>query len=100
MYIVNEMNAVTFLCMSTGIPLPTILWFKENSLLNDSESRVCIGDAGSQLLTSLLYQATQNLTVYNTSSEDTGNYSCLVENDAGSGKIYFELVVRSECLEG
>ena len=99
-YIVNEIDGVTFNCTSTGIPPPTLLWFKEGSLLNDSDSRVNIGDAGNQLLTSLLYQVTQNLTIYNTSSEDTGNYSCFAGNDAGSDKALFELVVRSECFEG
>ena len=95
-YIVNEMDAVTFQCMSTGIPPPGLLWLRENSLLNDSDSRVSIGDAGSQLLNLLLHQVTQSLTIHNTSREDTGNYSCFAENDAGNARAFFVLVVRSE----
>ena len=95
-YVVNEMDPVTFQCTTTGIPLPTLFWFSESVFLNDSDTRVTISDAGSQLLASLLYQVTQNLTIYNTSSKDTGDYSCLAENDAGYDEAFFELVVRSE----
>ena len=99
-YIVNETDTVTFQCTTAGIPSPTLSWFNGSAALNDSDSRVTIGDAGSQLLTSLLYQVTQNVTILNANSDDNGSYSCLAGNSAGTDEAIFELVVRSEYLEG
>ena len=99
-YIVNETDTVTFQCTAIGIPSPTLSWFDGSVALNDSDSRVTIGDASSQLLTSLLYQVTQNVTILNADSDDNGSYSCLAGNSVGSDQAFFELAVRSECIEG
>ena len=99
-YIVNETATVTFQCTTAGIPSPMLSWFNGSAALNDSDSRVTIGDAGSQLLTSLLYQVTQNVTILNADSDDNGSYSCLAGNSVGTDEAFFELVVRSEYLEG
>ena len=91
-YSVNVTDPVTFECTATGLPPPTLSW-------SGSDSRVTIGDASSQLLTSLVFEVTQNVTIQNTASDDTGNYSCLAENDVGNDTALFEFVVISECPE-
>ena len=98
-YSVNVMDTVTFVCTATGIPPPTLSWFNGTTPLNGSDSRVTIGDARSQLLTSFVLEVTQNVTIQNTASDDTGNYSCLAENDAGNDMALFEFVVISEYPE-
>ena len=98
-YRVNVTDTVMFQCTATGIPPPTLSWFNGTTPLNGSDSRVTIGDASSQSLTSLLFEVTQNVTIQNTARDDTGNYSCLAENDAGNDTALFEFVVISECPE-
>ena len=97
-YVVNETDAVTFECIATGIPSPTLTWFVEGSLLNATESRVIFANASSQLITPVLFRVTQNVTIQNATTGDDGMYSCHAQNTAGSNMVSFELVVRCECL--
>ena len=57
-YVVNETLAVTFMCNATGIPPPTIQWYRDQTLLNgtigsdfndtDLNSRVIVDDPNVQ----------------------------------------------------
>ena len=98
-YTVNETDAATFECIATGIPSPTLNWLMEGDRLNATES-VIIANASSQLITSVLFQVTQNVIILNATSADAGMYSCRAENAVGNNMATFELRVRCECLEG
>jgi hemicentin len=60
---------LTLSCNATGVPIPTIKWYKDNVLVVPSNAVVFTG-----------FQ----LTIYNISLNDEGNYSCAVTNQAGS----------------
>ena len=96
-YTTNETRPVTFQCTSTGIPVPSITWYKNGTALTpSSDPRVNVGSPSQQVLSSGLYQVTQNLTITNTTDTDSGNYSCAGTNIAGTNNDGFRLVVQSK----
>ena len=92
-YVTNEMTPVVFQCSVTGIPAPSVTWYRDGIPLD--HSRVSFGSPiQQQLVSSGLYQVTQNLTITNTTDTDSGNYSCVGTNAAGNNTALFELVVQ------
>ena len=99
LYITTETTEVTFQCKASGSPSPIINWYKnENILLMSSDSRITVGPVSEQILTSGLHEVVQNLTIINTTSSDSGNYSCLGNNIAGSQLEAFKLIVWSKLI--
>ena len=97
MYTTNETTPVTFQCSSTGIPTPSISWYRNGTALTPrSDPRVTVGSPSQQLLSPVLYQVTQTLTITNTADTDSGNYSCVGSNTAGTDTALFTLVVQSK----
>ena len=82
-YIVNVTDPVTFVCTATGIPPPTIQWFRDGVLL--SSRVVLIMSEPSQTLvpatmgTGMIYQVERTLT-FNTTDSDTDTYTCEASN--------------------
>ena len=95
-YTVDEMRAVIFQCTATGIPLPMLYWFNGSMPLNGTSPRVSLGFLEVQNLSFPV--VIQNLTIENTSAEDSGMYSCIAENEVINDTADFELIVRSECI--
>ena len=96
-YTTNETTPVTFQCSSTGIPAPSISWYRNGTALTpSSDPRVTVGSSSQQLLSSGLYQVTQTLTITNTADTDSGNYSCVGSNTAGTDTALFTLIVQSK----
>ena len=93
-YTVNELTAVIFQCSATGIPLPMLYWFNGSMLLDETNPRVSLGLLEEQNFS--LPLVTQNLTIGNTSAQDSGMYSCFAQNEVGNDTVDFELVVRSK----
>ena len=97
LYTANETTPVTFQCTSTGVPTPSITWYRNGAALtSSSDPRVSVGSPSQQLLSSGLYQVTQTLTITNTADNDSGNYSCAGTNTAGTNTALFVLVVQSK----
>ena len=94
-YTTNETSPITFQCSATGIPIPSISWYRNGSSLTPSSNpRVTVGLSSQQLLSSGLYQVTQTLNITNTTDTDSGNYSCMANNTANSQSATFLLVVQ------
>ena len=101
-YTVNMGDAVTFECVATGIPAPSITWFRNGTelsnshvTLNDpSESSAMDGDGEMILQTS----CTLNLSM--AEDGDSGSYECRASNDATPREITesFEMIVQSKYL--
>ena len=80
-YVVNVTDPVTFECIATGIPPPTIQWFRDSVLLS---SGVLLSEPSQTLVpapmgTGMIYQVERTLT-FNTTATDTDTYTCEVSN--------------------
>ena len=101
-YTVNEADTVTFECLATGIPPPTITWLRNGMELNDTtNSRVTLGDPVEMDLPrdndgETVSVVTRTLNLINTIDGDSGMYTCMANNDAdpGSDTETFELIVQ------
>ena len=91
-YVTNETTSAVFQCSVTGIPAPSISWYRNGVPL--AHSRVSVGSPSQQLLSSDLYQVTQTLTITETVDSDSGNYSCMGTNAAGNDTAQFGLIVQ------
>ena len=103
-YVVNETLAVTFMCNATGIPPPTIQWFRDQTLLSgtmgsdfsgtDLNSRVVVDESSLGEVSSV----SRSLTVMNAMDGDTGIYRCAATNEAmnGTDMEEFELFVQGK----
>ena len=92
-----EMSTVTFSCQATGIPSPTISWYRNGAMLSPTtDSRITIGTPTQQLQITQVYQVTRNITISNIAISDTGLYSCVGTNAYGNGSNAFTLTVQRE----
>ncbi len=105
----NEENPVTFSCSASGIPAPTISWFR----VDQSGSATTITDARFSISPSQVddnyelsdsrgtgFLVTSRLTVSTIQDEDSGQYQCQAENDVGNITREFELIVQSKSVIG
>ena len=78
-YVVNVTDPVTFVCTATGIPPPTIQWFRDGVLLSSgvvlSEPSQTLVPAPTGMSTGMIYQVERTLT-FNTTASDTDTYTC------------------------
>ena len=94
--VIDEGINITFTCESTGIPLPTITWSKDNETLND---RVFVSDSVIGLVVNRnVTRVSVNLTITNTSREDTGVYVCSATNHVGSDSSNVSIIVQCKLL--
>ena len=80
-YVVNVTDPVTFECIATGIPPPTIQWFRGGVPLS---SGVMLSEPSQTLVsapmgTGMIYQVERTLT-FNTTANDTDTYTCEASN--------------------
>ena len=96
-YVINVTDSVTFECIATGIPPPTIQWFRGDMLLTpegelgSGQSLVSTGELNSRLMlgepsqmmiptpAGNIYQVERNLT-FDTNGSDTDTYTCMASN--------------------
>ena len=106
-FTVNEDNSVTLNCSASGIPAPTISWFR----VDQNGSATSITDARFSISPSQVndsyklsdsrgtgFLVTSRLTVSTTQDADSGQYQCQAENDVGNTTREFELVVQSKSV--
>ena len=80
-YVVNVTDPVTFECTATGIPPPTIQWFRDGVLLS---SGVVLSEPSQTMVsapmgTGMIYQVERTLT-FTTAANNTGTYTCEASN--------------------
>ena len=106
-YTVNMGDPVTFQCVATGIPAPSITWFRNGIELNSTDTCVMFNppDISSALYgLDIAYETTRTLTFNMSEDGDSGGYECRASNDAmpGNDSREFQLIVQSEwhwCLQ-
>ena len=69
---VTEGDNVTLSCNASGIPVPTITWTRNGSVLNSSVARISLG------------AESRELTITNISRADSGDYRCVADNSKGT----------------
>ena len=85
----NETNPVTFICAAIGEPVPTISWYFNNILLNDSDHNIFSTVSGI-VVESLL-------TIFTARSSDVGTYTCHAENFMGTDRSSGILTINGNC---
>ena len=86
----------SFTCQATGKPVPSIIWYFTDVMINVSDtSKYMI------MSTSINTTTTENtLTVYNVTSSDVGTYTCNATNTLGSatshgkGELLFNIIIQ------
>ncbi len=100
-YTVNMGDSVTFQCVATGIPAPSITWFRNGTELMNTpvDSNPPDVTLVSDEMGEMTYQSTRTLTLCMTEDDDSGGYECRASNDATPGEdmMPFELIVQSKC---
>ena len=99
-YTVNMGDVVTFQCVATGIPAPSITWFRNGIEL--AGPRYTFSDLSDPSLVmsvagEMVYQTSRNLSASMTADGDSGPYECRANNIATPGQDTesFELIVQS-----
>ena len=93
--ITNEKDNVKFICQSVGEPVPHIIWYFNDVMINvsDNSSKYMIVSRSLNITT------TENtLTVYNVTSSDVGTYTCNSSNIIGSVTSSGILTVTSKFI--
>ena len=72
---------VTLTCTATGVPTPTITWYKDSTAISHDLEKFNISTDGSML------------TIHNVTHTESGNYFCLTANEAGKDSRQFSLFV-------
>ena len=88
----QEGNATIVTCEAFGYPPPTVVWNRNNGILSD---RVSVSDSVS-VPTGYgnVTRVSVNLTITNASREDTGVYTCSVNNSIGSDNKDLSITVQ------
>ena len=99
-YTVNMGDTVTFECVATGIPAPSITWFRNGTELTDP--RVIPGDLSeaTSVADNLIFQTSRMLALIMTEDDDSSSYECRASNNAtnGSDAELFELIIQSKYI--
>ena len=103
-YTVNVGNPVTFQCVATGVPAPSITWFRNGSELNNNTNpHVTIADPSNSVPITdgsdgIIFQVTRTLTLGMSEDGDSGESECRASNAATPGQdtMPFDLIVQSE----
>ena len=93
--IAEEMTDVVLQCVVTGIPSPSISWYRNGAILpSSSHQHITVGVPIEQLLTTQIYRVTRNPTIENVTKNDYGLYTCVGENAYGNDSNVFQLTVQ------
>ena len=100
-YTVNMTDTVTFECVATGIPPPSITWFRRGEELNDTDPLITFNEPSVRSVNisgELISEVTRTLTLDMSVDEDSGSYECVASNVAtpGEDRETFELAVQSK----
>ena len=68
-------------CEAEGRPTPSILWKKNNTVLNSSQSDISIMSSNGR----------SELTITNVTNFESGEYSCTAVNQVGNDTHFFEV---------
>ena len=87
-----ERNTITITCEAIGYPPPTVQWDKIDETLSN---RVSVSDSiNVPTVYGNVTRVSVNLTITNTSREDTGVYKCSANNSVGEDIVNASITVQ------
>lgn len=101
-YTVNMGEEITFYCVASGIPPPSITWYRNGTelngasvIINDTSDPTTVMDDNGEIIT---YYINRTLTLRMSEEGDSGSYECSASNEAipGYDSMAFELIVQSK----
>ena len=102
-YTVDMTDEVTFECVATGIPPPSITWYRNGTELDSNDTRVTFNDTFEVVTVmdgegEIIYEVTRTFILDMTEDGDSGIYECRASNEAtpGEDSMEFELIVQSK----
>ena len=104
-YTVNMTDEVTFECVATGIPPPSITWYRNGTELDSTDTSVTFNDTFEVVTVmdsdhegEITYEVTRTFILDMTEDGDSGIYECRASNEAtpGEDSMEFELIVQSK----
>ena len=96
-YSVFVNDQVTFQCIGTGFPEPTINWYKNGSLINDT--RFFESQNGTFDDSSMIYNVTGSLILTDAKNTDSDyHYECAASNSVGDATAAFSLATNGKCM--
>ena len=73
---VAESQSVIFTCKATGVPSPTIMWYKAGTIINTGVTNSTLGSS-----------VQSNLTISSSDIDDGGMYMCVAVNKVGTSSL-------------
>ena len=102
-YTVDMTDEVTFECVATGIPPPSITWYRNGTELDSTDTSVTFNDPSGSVTVmdsegEMIFGITRTLILDMTEDGDSGIYECRASNEAtpGEDSMEFELIVQSK----
>ena len=92
---VVQPNTALFTCTFSGLPRPSIQWWRRTV----GSDLTLVGNSSQFLISETVSgerERTSRLTLLQTNSSDSGNYTCTAENVAGSTSITARLTIYGE----
>ena len=91
-FAVDAGNTITFLCVASGNPTPSISWNREDTVLNN-DSQVTVYE---ELVTENEVTFLQSILELCAEEADAGQYSCFANNTLGNDTASFVLTVNAQ----
>ena len=90
---VDAGNTITFVCVASGDPNPSISWNRGNTVLNN-DSHITIYE---ELVTENGVIFVQSILELCAQEADAGQYSCSADNTVSNDTASFVLIVNPQC---
>ena len=88
----TQQSNITFTCNGVSDPLPDIEWYREDTLIQTTDSKYSIANSSDITVDSV----TSILTVLNIQPSDTAQYTCNATNNLGQSTVSASLTVHSK----
>ena len=103
-YVVNEFKPIAFVCQATGIPSPTINWYRNGVIFDEViNDRVSIATPGVTPPEGPddVFSVLRTLTFESTRDDDSDTYACVADNrnrQMSNVTLNFELFIRGRYI--
>ena len=93
-FVVNQTDSLSIECDTTGIPLPSLQWYKGGQEISGDLLGSPLVQYDNLIEEGVVARVQQNLTIDHTHSSDTGGYTCVAMNTAGQDNVTFTIYVQ------